>query len=160
MTTSLRRWLALESRDRGIFLLLLFGLPAINLSLSARGFKRTARTVEKLSRPRTGFRTATPEDVHRSRRLARLAAIAGRRGPVTALCLPQALFVYGYLRRRGLRPEVRLGSRRRQDRFEAHAWVELEGESLEAVPTVPGLPEYRAFPLPTSRTDGQIPRTR
>jgi hypothetical protein len=62
-----------------------------------------------------------------------LAQIAGRRGPVRATCLRQALVLHGWLRRRGLNPEIVIGVRRDGvAALDAHAWVELEGESIDA----------------------------
>ena len=35
------------------------------------------------------------------------------------------------LRRRGMNPELRIGARKEAERFEAHAWVELDGAVLD-----------------------------
>jgi hypothetical protein len=110
-------------------LLMLACLPLVSLSLRLAGYVRTRRWVERFS-PVALPRTATPTDLQSSERLAQLAAIAGRRGAITATCLRQSLLVYGWLRRRGLAPELVLGVRKLDASFDAHAWVELEGVAL------------------------------
>ena len=125
----LQGWKALPWPERALLSYLLIGLPLVSLSLHALDYKRTRRLVEWLTRhPSPG--SASEVDVHNADRLAQLAAIAGHRGMVQATCLRQALLVYGMLRWRGLQPELKLGVRRENGAFAAHAWVELEGQRL------------------------------
>ena len=111
----------------------MLALPLVSLTLRLAGYKRTRRLIEWLSGHRHP-RTANQADLETAYRLAQLAAIAGRRGPIQATCLRQALVVYGTLRRRGLRPELKFGVRRENDGIGAHAWVQLEHLSLDAAP--------------------------
>jgi len=127
--TRLQGWLRLPNRERWQFVILLCGLPTMSLLLAVRGYAGTLRVIEGNSR-RTGARNATTDDVHAADRLAQRAALAGTRGPYSANCLPQALLVYWQLRRKGFAPKLRLGGRRQQGRFDAHAWVELNGKAL------------------------------
>jgi len=64
---------------------------------------------------------------------AALIAIAGRYALGNGTCLRQALFLWWRLRRRGHRPEIRIGVTL-QDGFAAHAWVELGGRPLAQTP--------------------------
>ena len=130
---AVRRWWALDAGDRLRLPLLMAVLPVVSLSLRLTGYNRTRRLVERLSDRRVS-RPASPRDLDAARRLSQLAAIAGRRGPIQATCLRQALVVYGTLRRRGLRPELKFGVRRENDGIGAHAWVQLEHLSLDAAP--------------------------
>ena len=75
-------------------------------------------------------RAPSKRDVIAANDLAQLAQIAGRRGFGRATCLPQALAVYGAIRRRGLTPVIQIGVRKHNGSFEAHAWVELAGIAL------------------------------
>lgn len=154
MAGRLRRWFALSWTDRRRVLgMMLFGLPAIHASLRLFGYGRTRRWLERRSR-RAGTRSSTGEDLEAGRNLARLAATAGRRGPVTATCLRQSLLVYWALRRRGLDPALQIGVRKNGAALDAHAWVELEGESLDPHPT-----SHTAFSSPPGKkqaTDGTI----
>ena len=129
MSRRLRGWWGLPGSERWTLLLMLAWLPVISLSLRLSGYMRTRRLVERFS-PVKAPQTATALDLQSAERLAQLAAIAGRRGAVTATCLRQSLLVYGWLRRRGLAPEHVLGVRKLDDSFDAHAWVELQGIAL------------------------------
>lgn len=154
MAGRLRRWFALSWRDRRRVLgMMLFGLPAIHAGLRLFGYGRTRRWLERWS-TRAGNRNPHGRDLDEARNLARLAAIAGRRGPVTATCLRQSLLVYWSLRRRGLDPRLQIGVRKNGAALDAHAWVELQGESLDPHPT-----SHTAFPSPPGEkqaTDGTI----
>ena len=126
----LRQWWQLPMRERPLLLLLMALQPALSLSLRMRGFKWTRDRLAVLSR-HPSPRRATGADLAAAERLAQLAKIAGRRNLVVTTCLRQALAVYGVLRRRGLRPEIRFGLDRRVSASpDMHAWVELEGVAL------------------------------
>lgn len=124
-----RRWHALDASEQRWLLAAIFRLPLIRLSLRLRGYQRTRARLEARSTV-TGTRAASPDDLARAQRLAWLAAIAGRRGLVTATCLPQALLLHAALRRQGLAPVLQIGVRKDGTALDAHAWVELEGVAL------------------------------
>ena len=129
MLRGLRQWLALPPRERRMLLLLSQLQPAISLALRLRGYRRTQDWLEMHSR-HPGPRVATTQALRYAERIAELASIAGRRGPVATTCLRQALAVYWVLRRRGLQPQVRFGVDRIGATADMHAWVELEGVPL------------------------------
>src|SRR5690606_26453267 len=115
-------------------------LPAIAAALRLFGYVRTRRWLERLSVMRTP-RIATAVEAQSAFELARLAAIAGRRGPLAANCLPQSLLLYFLLRRRGFAPTLKIGVRKQEAALDAHAWVELDGHSLDPVQSV-----FQPFP--------------
>lgn len=125
----LAAWLALTHRDRWSLLVLATGLPIVAGTLRVRGLGRTRLWLERLSESGS-VHAASSDDLQAAQRLAQLAAIAGRRGAITATCLRQSLLVYALLRRRGLAPELKLGVRKQGDALDAHAWVELQGVAL------------------------------
>lgn len=126
----LRQWWQLPWRERLLLLALMALQPALSLALRFFGYRRTRSRVEALSR-HPAPRAATDADMAAAERLARLARIAGRRSVLVTTCLRQALAVYGLLRRRGMRPELKLGIDRLPGRsVDMHAWVELEGVPL------------------------------
>ena len=129
MRRRLRGWLDLPGSERWTLMLMLVWLPLISISLSVFGYVRTRSWIERLS-PVPAPRGATADDLESAERLAQLAVIAGRHGAVTVTCLRQALLVFGWLRRRGLAPELTLGVRKLDAQFDAHAWVELRGFAL------------------------------
>ena len=111
-------------------LALLGALQVMDLSLRAIGLRRTQRWLG-LNRPlppqAPPLASTTMAD---AQRIAELAAIAGRRGPLNTTCLRQALAVQWWLRRRGLDAQLRIGARKVGDSLDAHAWVELDGTPL------------------------------
>ena len=123
------RWIALPRGDRWRLLGLMAGLPLIAALLRLIGVVRTRRLLEWCSRA-AGSRTPAAAELLKAGRLAALAEIAGRRGPATVTCLRQALLVYWRLRRRGFSPQLKIGVRKQEQAFDAHAWVELEGVAL------------------------------
>jgi hypothetical protein len=143
MGARLRGWAALPWGDRGwLFLMMLVGLPVVATSVHLAGYARTRRWLERSSPNIGDARTTSAANFASARQLANLAAIAGRRGLVTATCLRQSLLVYWLLRRRGLAPELKLGVRKQGAVVDAHAWVELDGKSLDPV-------EATHLPFPT-----------
>lgn len=142
MAGRLARWRALDGHERRRLLGCMAGLPVIHAGLAMFGYKRMRSIVERWSR-HASPRSATGEEIADAQAMARLAAIAGRRGMVEATCLRRSLLLYGWLRRRGLRPQLQLGVPEAPvpgARFQAHAWVELEGN-----PLLPGDTAYRPF---------------
>jgi len=131
MSGRVRGWLALTWRERGQLLGLLLLLPLIHLAVGTLGYGRTRRWLERRSELAVRH-VANAAQRADARRLAQLAEIAGRRGLVRVTCLRQSLLVHALLRRRGLNPELKIGVQRQGDALDAHAWVELEHESLDA----------------------------
>ena len=125
----LKGWMKLPPGDRPRLLLMTMGLPLVSLALASLGYKRTLHGIQRLS-PGAGTRATTADDIGHAQRLAELAWLAGTYGPVRATCLRQSLLTYLCLRRRGLAPQLRLGARHQEGRFDAHAWVELDGHAL------------------------------
>ena len=130
MFRSISNWLALPPRDAWRLLGLMLGLPIVSALLWSCGLVRTRRVLDRLSPQMSGVE-ASAGDLDRALRLAWLAGIAGRRGPFKTTCLRQAVLVHWLLRWRGLAPELKLGVRKDERGFAAHAWVELQGRSLD-----------------------------
>jgi hypothetical protein len=140
------RFRALPADEQRLLLALMAALPGIALLVRTRGVTGTVRLLERSSRG-SGQRPADATDTHAAQRLAELASIAGRRGVLTATCLPQALLIEWILRRRGLSPELRVGVRKQADALDAHAWVELHGVAL-------GQTELSHVPFPSRKLAG------
>jgi hypothetical protein len=127
--SAIASWRALGSRDKRRLLLLMALLPLVHAALAMFRVQRVRGWLERNSAGRTPV-DCTPERLADAQRLAELAAIAGRRGAVEASCLRQALVVWWWLRRRGLSPQLRLGTLGSGAGFAAHAWVELDSVAL------------------------------
>jgi hypothetical protein len=143
------RWLELKSGERWLLLGLMIALPVIAALLRVFGLVRTRHWLE-WSSGNAATRNANSDDLQSAERLARLTDIAGRRGALTATCLRQSLLIYWRLRRRGFAPELKIGVRKEEAAFDAHAWVELSGIAL-------GQTELAHSPFPDRDWNAQAP---
>lgn len=71
--------------------------------------------------------------------LARLVDFASRHHVLPVRCLQRAVVLQGFLVRRGLDTELRIGVRRQQGRMLAHAWLESAGIPLAESPEIAAL---------------------
>ena len=114
-----------------------FELPAVWLALRVLPARRL------LAPPRHGTATPQPpaDGVAAARAAARLVRAAGRVSPFPSTCpsrspgppstcLTRSIVLSRLLRRRGLAAEIRIGVRRGEGPFAAHAWVEVDGEAV------------------------------
>lgn len=72
-------------------------------------------------------------------RQAWLVDVAANHHPVTMLCLARSLALARLLARRGVATDLKLGVRRGEGQFQAHAWVEWRGQPVND----PGEPHTR-----------------
>ncbi len=63
-------------------------------------------------------------------RIAEIIHAASREGLCMGACLERALALWWLLRRQNCPAELRIGARQNAGRFEAHAWVQLDGAVL------------------------------
>lgn len=123
-----RRFLESSAQDRRTLLASACLLPAIRSALAAMGYARTSDGLARMFRVREAVGQWAIED---ARHLRRLVDAAARHGGSRATCLPQALTTWVLLRRRGIASAVCLGARRDRGELRAHAWVEVDGRSLD-----------------------------
>jgi hypothetical protein len=102
-------------------------LPITAVLLRLIGFKNTTHLLMRLS-PDTPAGSIKAND--KARQLARLVAIAANHGPYGGNCLKRSLTLWTLLRYNGIASELRIGTRKSDGRFEAHAWVECDGNVL------------------------------
>ena len=131
MWEPLRRFSLLDSEARGIFLRAAILLPVIAVTLRLRGFRATQ---ESLLRFRAHPQQVSQEDsarlladVERTRLTVRMVNAAVRHAWPYSTCLAKSLALWWLLGRQGIASELRIGARKVQDKFEAHAWVERQG---------------------------------
>jgi Transglutaminase-like superfamily len=132
MWETLRRFKALEPRARGLFLRAAVLLPFISVSLRLRGFRATQSSLQKrLPRAPTGISDQSSGTTAESTALtARMVRSAAHRTWGRAACLEQSLALWWLLGRQGIASRVRIGTRKTEQKFEAHAWVECDGVAL------------------------------
>lgn len=104
----------------------------VALGLRLRGYGRLKALLERTSplgdagRRDAGSGSGLGERVQR---VAEVVDISLRRGPFGGTCLERSLTLWWLLRRRGVESRLRFGVRREEE-FEAHAWVEIDGVIL------------------------------
>ena len=129
MCRSLARWHALTGQQKSQLVLLAVALPVTGALIRLFGFQKAAQACARIGGQAT-LRPTSAQDLEDAQAFARLAGIAGRRGPVTTTCLRQSLVVRAWLRRRGLDAQLKIGVRKTGGVMDAHAWVELDGVPL------------------------------
>jgi Transglutaminase-like superfamily len=134
---SWRRFWRLKPADRRIVLEAAAALSATSAGLRIMGFSRWNSMIEHFTSGKTA-------DTHRrnSSSLMDRSGLDGARGIATKLdlaarhlffrtnCLERSLALRWLLRRRGITAVLRIGARKESERFEAHAWIELNGVVL------------------------------
>jgi hypothetical protein len=76
-------------------------------------------------------RSIRADDVQRAYQYARIVRVAADHHVVSARCLHQALVVHQWLLAEALPSELRIGVRRLDGQFGAHAWVELGSHVID-----------------------------
>ena len=123
-----RRILLLNGYARGVVLEAAAALVATRLGLRIIGLRRWRAVLASLAPT-----TANADDPNRlatAREISRLEAATARCLFFQSTCLEQSLALWWLLRRHGVSAELRLGARKESNRFEAHAWVQLDGAIL------------------------------
>lgn len=63
-------------------------------------------------------------------RVCRMVLAAGRHSLLQSTCLERSLTLWWLLARKGITTQLRIGARKSEEKFEAHAWVERNGEAI------------------------------
>jgi len=103
-------------------------LPLLSLSLRVRGFGGTQTSLQRFL-PAVNQKTnsAREADAALTVRMVRAAVHHGVGSPS---CLEESLALWWLLGRQGIPSQLRIGIRKKNAKFEAHAWVEFEGAAL------------------------------
>jgi hypothetical protein len=134
MTERWQRFWSLSGYERGIVLETMAALPASWLGLRLVGYRRWHTILARLV-PSTD-QTAHPASAiqqQTAQLIARMSTKAARNLFFGTNCLEQSLVLWWVLRRRGIAAELRIGARKRCERFEAHAWIEVDSVVLNEV---------------------------
>ena len=125
------RFWRLSALGRGVVLEATGGLLATWVGLRLIGFRRWERVLAIFA-PTVGTTgSAQGASAQESALLiGRMQEAAARNLFFRTNCLEQSLVLWWLLRRRGIDAALRIGARKESDRFEAHAWVELDSQVL------------------------------
>ncbi len=119
-----RRFRRLSGRERRLLVHALLSLAVTSFGLRLLGFRRWQSVLGRLSVNR---HLAPADQLKDAQRMARIVDTAARHSLKLPSCLEQSLVLWWLLHRQGIAAELRIGARKETNRFEAHAWVELEG---------------------------------
>jgi Transglutaminase-like superfamily len=107
------------------------GMAATYAGLRLAGFRRWKNalswSVPRIDAPANLY---DPTLIENARQIAHIQQAVSRHLIFHANCLEQSLVLRWLLGRRGIPGDLRIGARKRAERFEAHAWVELGGVVL------------------------------
>jgi hypothetical protein len=128
MWERLRRFRKLEPEARGNFLRAAILLPLLSLSLRVRGFGGTQASLQRFL-PAANQKTNAAGKASAAL-MARMVRAAVHHGVGSPSCLEESLALWWLLGRKGIASQLRIGIRKESAKFEAHAWVEFEGDAL------------------------------
>lgn len=129
MWERLRRFSALPKSARMVFLRAAVLLPWVAARLKVSGFQATKNAL--LRRTVKQFPPDDSRNFHESVELtAKMVRAASRHGVGSPSCLEESLVLLHMLAKQGISAQLRIGVKRNQPKFEAHAWVECGGIAL------------------------------
>jgi len=132
----------LSGFERGVAIEAGVALPVTWAGLRLAGFRRWKSVLARLASCPVENSTATPL-LEGARTIARMEAAAARNVLFHPTCLERSLVLWWLLRSRGILAELCVGARKDGERFEAHAWVEVDGAILND----PGEPHVHFVPF-------------
>jgi len=126
-----RRFRSRPPEDRRLILRAALLLPLTGIGLRLFGFRRWKELIEKFSLPAHAPQSLSAGlQREAALRAARAVRSAELHGPANPNCLERSMTLWWLLRREGVEGELHIGARKESGRFEAHAWVELDGQVL------------------------------
>ena len=125
------RFWRLSGFERGVVIEATGALLATWLGLRLTGFRRWKSVLGWLGPSANAIAPLQCASHKESAQVvARMEAAAARNLFFSTNCLEQSLVLWWLLRRLGIAAELRIGARKELDRFEAHAWVEVDSAAL------------------------------
>jgi hypothetical protein len=126
-----RRFRALSGSAKELVFAAAVALTTTWVGLRLLGFRRWKGLLVWLTPRAINEPNATDRrPVDSARAVAHMEQVVARRLFFKTNCLEQSLALWWLLRRRGIAAEVRIGARKNEGRFEAHAWVDFGGVVL------------------------------
>jgi hypothetical protein len=105
-------------------------LPLVRWSLRLRGYGKTFTSLQRRIRFQAKGTDARPEAREEVQVTCRMVRAAVRYSLAQYTCLEESLTLWYLLRKQGIPACLRIGVRKENEKFEAHAWVEYGGEAL------------------------------
>lgn len=126
-----RRFWCLSAHSRVLVVEAALALTATWIGLRVAGYRGCKRVLDWLVAGTVKRANGSdPVILGSARAITRFQQSAARHLFLRTNCLEQSLVLWWLLQKRGFAAELRFGARKEEGRFEAHAWVELEGVVL------------------------------
>ena len=132
MRHNIRRFCSLPIADQWLLVKLAIAIRLVTVGLHSFGFKGVYQLLDRISAQVVSPVVSHADEVDRHKRLLFLAY----RHIVDGQCLARALVLWCLLKRQGVETTLRFGVRKQKGQFEAHAWVEYQGQPLTSDPYV------------------------
>jgi hypothetical protein len=130
MWQAFQRYRALDPQARRLFRRTVRLLLLIAASLRLRGFNKTKSHLQRKLPPDLQTGANTDAAAEKIQRTCRMLSAAAHYGPWHTTCLEQSLALWYLLRKQNIPASLRIGVRKSQEKFQAHAWVECAGAAL------------------------------
>ena len=152
MWEAFQRFRTLDWKAQKIFGHAAILLPRVMMSLRLRGFKQTQSKLQANLPPVSPVEAQAPGPAI-VQTICRMVSAAGHYGIARPNCLEESLVLWYLLRRENIPGVLRIGVRKSQGEFEAHAWVEYLGTALNQGEWTH--PHYAAFETEFSQLAGE-----
>jgi hypothetical protein len=131
MMQRFRRFRRLSGFERGVVLEAAIALPIAWLAVRLLGFRICRPAFQERVDAARNSNFLEKSTLNIASRIAHLEAVTAANLFFRTSCLEQSLVLCRMLRRRHMNADLRIGARKEEDRFEAHAWVEMEGNVVD-----------------------------
>ena len=148
-----RRYRKLSNEDRGLVLRGMVLLPLTMLGLRTMSFRRCKELIEQFSS--VAFfsrRVEADRQMEVRKKIVSAMNAVERNSPWRPNCLERSLTLWWLFRLNAMDGELHIGGRKSQGRFEAHAWVEWDGQVLND--TMDVHKHYARFDAPIAAAEG------
>jgi hypothetical protein len=126
-----RRYRKLPHEDRGFVLRGMVLLSLTMLGLRTMSFRRCKGLIQQFSSQFSPPRHIGPDrQMEVRKRIVSAMNAVERNGPWRPNCLERSLALWWLFQLNAVDGELHIGGRKSQGRFEAHAWVEWDGQVL------------------------------
>jgi Transglutaminase-like superfamily len=105
-------------------------LPLVRWSLRLRGYGKTFTTLQRRIQFQARETKSKPASREEAQATCRMVRAALHYSLTQFTCLEESLTLWYLLRKQGIPACLRIGVRKENEKFEAHAWVEHGGEAL------------------------------
>jgi hypothetical protein len=105
-------------------------LPLVRWSLRLRGYGATFASLQKRIPSQAASVESSLDTRDKVQATCRMVRAAMRYSLAEFTCLEESLTLWYLLRKQGITVCLRIGVRKENEKFEAHAWVEDAGEAL------------------------------